>query len=93
MEKLNRLCVRKVLASISNNDRCAFTPSGLLCWYAEVIVGGGAGAGGGAVAPEALWVIQVLQSVAGQGICWMLVQVGPRVCMGGIEGRSWCWGA
>lgn len=77
MEKLTQTV--SVLASISNNDRCAFTPGALLCGYAEVIVGGGAGAGGGAVAPEALWVVQVLQSVAGQGICWMLVQVGPRM--------------
>lgn len=64
---------------------------GLLCRYAEVrghIIVCGASAGGGAVTPEALWVIEVLQSVACQGVGCMLVQVGPRVGVGGVKG----WG-
>lgn len=64
---------------------------GLLCRHAEVrghVVVGGARAGGGAVAPQALWFVEVLQSVAGHGVGFMLVQVGPRVDVGGVEGRS-----
>lgn len=86
------LRVRQVLAAIGDNDRGAFVSGGLLCRYAEVwghIVVGGAGAGGGAITPEALWVIEVLQSIARQGVGCMLVQIGgPRMGVGGVEGRG-----
>lgn len=90
------VCARQVLAAIGDNDRGAFMSGGLLCWYAEVrghIIVCGARAGGGTVAPEALWVIEVLQSVACQGVGRMLVQVRPWVGAGGVESRGWGGGS
>ena len=79
------------LAAVGDNDRGAFVSGSLLCRYAEVrghIVMGGASAGGGAIAPEALRVIEVLQSISCQRVGCMLVQIGPRVGVGGVEGRG-----
>ncbi|TNN71050.1 hypothetical protein EYF80_018711 [Liparis tanakae] len=87
----NPLASRRPLAAVADNDGGAFVSGGLLRRHAEVrghVVVGGDRAGGGAVAPQALWFVEVLQSVPGQGVGSMLVQVGPRVDVGVVEGRS-----
>lgn len=64
-------CVSWVLAAIGDNDRSSFMAGSLVCLYAEVrchIIVCGAGAGRGAAASEAFWLVEVLQSVTSQGV-------------------------